>query len=258
MAAETTPNRAAADRSLVGRRVLVTGASAGIGEAVARAAAAAGAQVAVLARRAERLEPLAAEIGGLSVPADVADHAATTAAVDRAAEQFGGLDALVNAAGVMAVGPPSSTDPAAWREMFEVNVLGLLAATVAAAPHLRRAVGGSVVNVSSMSGRRVPRAGSGAYAASKFAVHAASEALRMDLQHDGVRVTTLSPGFVDTDLADSWEDREAAAGWKEGAQAGLDPARVGDIVVHLLAQPPEVAVVEYAVLATNQPPGPPR
>ena len=252
---ETSTSDAAA---LDGRRVLVTGASSGIGEAIARGAADAGARVAVLARRADRLATLSREISGVAVPADVTDHDATAAAVHSAATGLGGLDAVVNAAGVMAVGSPATTEPAEWRAMFEVNVLGLLAVTAAAVPHLRRSTCGSIVNIGSMSGRRVPRSGSGIYAASKFAVHAATEALRMELAHDGIRVTTLAPGFVHSELADGWEDREAAGRWKAGARQGLDPDRVGDAVVHLLALPPEVTVLEYAVQATNQAGGPTR
>ncbi|GGM56399.1 aldehyde dehydrogenase [Longimycelium tulufanense] len=241
------------DRSLQGRRILVTGASSGIGEAVARAAVAAGASVAVLARRAHLLSALAEEIGAVPVPADVTDHPAVAAAVDTAADQLGGLDALVNSVGITWSGLPLSTDPAVWRRLFDVNVVGTLAVTKAAAPHLLAGVAPSVVTVSSMSGRRVAGASSGVYAATKFALHALGEALRMELQPRGVRVTTLAPGLVRTPILDDVPDSPwRAALARRIAELGLDPAEVARAVLHVLSQPPEVTVVEYALMPTAQ------
>src|SRR5882757_7023107 len=151
---------------LRGRRVLVTGASAGIGAAVARSVVEAGAQVALLARDKDRLADLAAELGpaATAVTCDITDEDAVAAAVDEAARRLDGLDGVVNSAGLFGAGTLSDTDPAAWRAMFGVNVLGLLTVTRAAVPHLLRAgQGASVVNISSMSGRRVPNAESGVY-----------------------------------------------------------------------------------------------
>jgi NADP-dependent 3-hydroxy acid dehydrogenase YdfG len=169
---------------LEGRRVLVTGASSGIGEATARAIAAAGGRVALLARRADQLEELAEELDGVAVPADVTDPQATRAAIERSAEQLDGLDGLVNAAGLAEPGTVVDGDPASWRRMFDVNVLGLLHATQAAVPHLRAAGRGDVVNLSSMSGRRVGSVEMAIYAASKAAVHTISEGMRRELQPD--------------------------------------------------------------------------
>ena len=241
---------------LRGRRLLVTGASAGIGAAVARAAVAAGAQVALLARDAARLADLAAQLGPAAVPltCDVTDEAAVPGAVDAAAARLGGgLDGLVNAAGVFTPGPLSDTDPAAWRAMFEVNVLGLLAVTKAAVPHLRAGNSPSVVNVSSMSGRRVARLESGVYAATKFAVHALGDALRMELVPQGIRVSTVAPGMVDTGIADGWPAGEFADEFRERLHgSGLPATAVADAVVHVLGTPAEVNVVEYAVLSVRQ------
>lgn len=235
----------------------MTGASSGIGEATARAATEAGARVALVARRADRLEALADELdGSVMVTADVTDHGETQAAVDEAAAKLGGIDAVVNNAGTMIVGSPTVSDPSAWQHMLDVNIGGVLAVTHAAVPFLREAKGPSIVNVSSMSGRRVPRPESGVYAASKFAVHALSEAMRQELQPDGIRVTTLAPGFVDTPLADEWTDGVARARWKEGATQGMQSSAVADAIVHVLSLPPEVAVIEYAFTATNQGGGP--
>lgn len=237
------------------RRILVTGASAGIGAAVARAAVAAGARVALLARRPDRLAEVAESLGTAAVPVacDLTDEQAVPAAVREAAERLGGLDGLVNSAGLFTVGPVRDTDPAAWRAMFEVNVLGLLAVTKAALPYLRTGRSPAVVNLSSMSGRRVPRPEAGVYAATKFAVHALGESLRMELNPEGIRVTTVAPGMVDTGITDSWPESEYAEQFRERLRKdGLAPEAVADAVVHVLAAPAEVNVVEYAVMSVRQ------
>lgn len=160
---------------------------------------------------------------------------------------------MVNAAGIFHAGLIADTDPALWREMFDTNVIGLLAVTRAAIPHLRLAAAPSVVNVSSMSGRRVPSATGGVYAASKFAVHALGEALRLELGPSGVRVTTLAPGFVRTEILASWPDGPIRDRYHERMAAeGLDPALVGQAVVHVLGLPAGAAVVEYALMSTER------
>jgi NADP-dependent 3-hydroxy acid dehydrogenase YdfG len=240
---------------LDGRRVLVTGASAGIGAAAAVAVAAAGARVALLARDESRLTALADRIGPAAtvVTCDITDADAVSGAVATAADRLGGLDALVNSAGVITAGPLADVDPAAWRTMFEVNVLGLLGVIRAAMPHLEAGTAPGVVNISSMSGRRVPNVEQGVYAATKFAVHALGEALRLEFGPKGVRVTTVSPGLVDTGIADDWPAGEYADRFRERLRtSGLSAEAVADAVVHVLGTPPEVAVVEYAVMSVHQ------
>ena len=243
--------------SLDGRRVVVTGASSGIGAAVARAAAAEGARVGLLARRADRLRDLAAEIGGVAAAGDVTDPDAVATAVDRLAGELGGLDGLVSAAGTMHLGAVADTDPEVWRDILEVNVVGHLAAARAALAHLGE--GSSIVSLSSMSGRRVPSAAGGVYAASKHAVHAVDETLRLEAGPRGVRVTTVAPGFVATDLmaADlidgQGEDRDDVASFRARMQdEGLRPADVAAAVVHVLGLPASVCVVEYALTSMRQ------
>lgn len=238
---------------LGGRRVLVTGASSGIGEAVARACADAGARVACLARRAERVTALADELGGVAVPADVRDVPGTRRAVDEAAAALGGLDAVVNNAGVALPGPIAEADPEDWRTMLEVNVLGLLVVTQAAIGHLRAAERGDIVMVSSMSGRRVPGSNSGVYAGTKHAVHALSQALRRELSPDAIRVAVIAPGFVRTGIFADLDDPDARRRLQERlVNEGIDPQVVARQVVQILAEPPEVNVYEVAVLATAQ------
>lgn len=258
---EATPDAA----PLLGRRVLITGASSGIGAAVARTLAGAGARVALVARRADELERLAGRLGGrdggsaVAVPADLTDDDAATAAVHAAARRLGGLDALVNAAGVMHAGPvvgsPDSepSTPEHWRRMFALNVVALLVVTRAAAEHLRAGTAPVVVNVSSMSGRRVPTAAGAVYAATKHAVHAASDGLRMELAPHGVRVTTLAPGFVRTGIVDDWPEGPLRERYAERLETvGLDPDVVAGSVRHLLELPADVQVVEYALTSVTQ------
>jgi NADP-dependent 3-hydroxy acid dehydrogenase YdfG len=237
---------------LEGRRVLVTGASSGIGEAVARAVVAAGGRVALVARRAEVVRELAAELDGAAAPADVTDLAALEVAVDRAAEELGGLDGVVTAAGLVRPGGIRDADPADWRTMLEVNVLGTLHTVRAAITHLVAAGRGDVVTLSSMTGRRLASAEMGVYAATKAGVHALSEGLRRELADDGVRVTVVAPGLVDTPLL-AGQTHPVATRLAETAPArGLSAADVADRIVEVLAAPPNVVHVEVALLSLEQ------
>jgi NADP-dependent 3-hydroxy acid dehydrogenase YdfG len=161
---------------LAGRVALVTGASSGIGRATARALAAAGAQVGLAARRAERLEKLEEEIAqssreALALPTDVTDYAQAEAMVRRAEETFGGVDVLVNAAGIMLPAPIAEADPPDWRRMVDVNLVGVLYATRAVLPGMLERGDAHIVNVSSTSGRVASPLFS-VYAATKFGLGA--------------------------------------------------------------------------------------
>lgn len=232
---------------LEGRRVLVTGASSGIGAAVARAVADAEGRVALLARRVDRVGLLAAELDGVPVAADVTDLPAVERAVATAAEQLGGLDAVVTAAGLSRPGPVATADPAGWRTMLEVNVLGTLHAVRAALPHLHEADLADVVTVSSMTGRRLKSPELGVYAATKAGVHALTEGLRRELNPAGIRVTVVSPGLVDTALFDGLEDRTSQRLRDAAPTSGLGPEDVADAIVRVLAAPPHVDHVEVAL-----------
>lgn len=237
-------------RALEGRRILVTGASSGIGAQTARRAAAAGAHVALLARRQAHLEALAGDIDGVAVPVDLTDLAAASAAVATAADALDGLDAVVNSAGIMRVGPAATFDLDDAAQMFTLNVLALLAVTKAAVPHLRAAGCGDVINLGSLSGRRVGSGTAAVYSGSKFAVHAISEGLRRELLHDRIRVTVLAPGYVRTDLFD---DLDPAYGFAErAARLGLPVGQVADEIVRVLALPPDIHIREVALSGLAQ------
>jgi NADP-dependent 3-hydroxy acid dehydrogenase YdfG len=190
--------------SLEGRKVLITGASSGIGEACALAVTAEGGAVALGARRKDRLDELAEKIndgGGtaVAIEADIADEGQAQKLVEGARDGMGGLDGLVNNAGVMLLGPLQGADPEEWRTMINVNLFGLLYCTHYALPIIRDGGGGDVVNVSSVAGR-IAAFGSGVYNMTKWGVVGYSESLRQEGAHIGVRVTCVEPGFVETEL----------------------------------------------------------
>lgn len=243
-----------ANSPLANRRVLVTGASSGIGTATAEAITRAGGRVALLARSAGALEELAGSLtGAVAVPGDVTDPDSVASAVSRAATEMGGLDGLVNSAGVVRPGDISTADPADWRLTFEVNVLGLLNVTAATLRWLRTEPLADVVNISSMSGRRRASTAMTVYSASKHAVHVISDGLREELSGSGVRVSTISPGFVRTPIFSGVDDQEVRDRYQEALRdKGLDPETVAAQIVHCLAQPEGVDLLEVAMVSTNQ------
>jgi NADP-dependent 3-hydroxy acid dehydrogenase YdfG len=242
---------------LAGKVALVTGASSGIGEATAEALAAAGAAVAVGARRVDRLDDLVRRVSGrgaraIALDLDVTDPQACSAAVQRTVQELGALDILVNNAGVMLLGPIETADITEWTRMINTNVLGLMYMTHAALPHLlqRR---GAVVQMSSAAGR-VTRPSTAVYNASKFAVGAFSDVLRQEVAERGVRVVVVEPGAVDTPLREHITDASARATLERrmGQMRPLDADDVARVVVLALTQPEHVAFNEVLVRPTQQ------
>jgi NADP-dependent 3-hydroxy acid dehydrogenase YdfG len=241
---------------LEGQVAAVTGASSGIGEATARALSAAGASVALGARRADRLEQIAASIDGPTLvrEVDVSDEEQARSFIGAAHDELGGLHTLVNNAGVMLLGPVADADSEDWRRMISVNLLGLLYCTHAALPLLARGGGGDIVNVSSVAGRRAD-AGAAVYNMTKFGVHAFSEALRQEALHQGIRVTTVAPGFVDTELQGHNTNplvRQATARTREQIGEVLHADDIADAILHAVTRPAHVCVNEIVVRPTRQ------
>ena len=242
--------------SLEGRRILITGASSGIGEATAEAIVAEGGAVALGARRKDRLDDLAGRLDGmaLAIEADIADEQQAERLVADATEQLGGLDGLVNNAGVMLLGLIQGADTSEWRKMVDVNLLGLLYCTNAALPVMREGGGGDVVNVASVAGRQA-NMGSAVYNMTKWGVVGFSEALRQEGMHIGVRVTCIEPGFVETELQGHNTNPmvvEATEKFRESIGTVLEASDIADAIVYALAQPTHVSVNEIMVRPTGQ------
>lgn len=241
---------------LDGRVAVVTGASSGIGEATARALSDAGAAVALGARRTDRLEALAESLDGRTFvrAVDVSDEDQATGFVRDAAAELGGLHILVNNAGLMLLGPVTDQTPEDWRQMVGVNLLGLLYCTHAALPLIAQNGGGDIVNVSSVAGRRAD-AGAAVYNMTKFGVHAFSEALRQEALHVKVRVTTVAPGFVETELQGHNTNpvvRRATERSREQIGEVLKAEDIAAEIVHAVTRPPHVCVNEVVVRPTGQ------
>jgi clavulanate-9-aldehyde reducatase len=241
---------------LEGRVAAVTGASSGIGEATARALSDAGASVALGARRADRLEALAGSLEGpvLAREVDVSDEGQARDFIQAAHDELGGLHILVNNAGVMLLGPVADAATEEWRQMISVNLLGLLYCTHAALPLLAGGGGGDIVNVSSVAGRRAD-AGAAVYNMTKFGVHAFSEALRQEALHANIRVTTIAPGFVETELQGHNENpvvQQALNRAREQIGDVLRAEDIADAILHAVSRPSHVCVNEVLVRPTKQ------
>lgn len=242
---------------LGGKVAVVTGASSGIGAATAEALAKEGAAVVVAARREDRLSDLVGRIeadGGraLAVGCDVTDEGQARGLIRQAEEELGGVDVLVNNAGVMLLSRIERGLSDEWRRMFDINVLGLLYATHAAIGAMRRRGGGHIVNVSSVAGRKV-RVTGGVYSGTKWAVNAISEALRLELLEDGIRVTVVEPGAVATELATHITDEEAQQGMSRFA--GIEVLRPEDVaaaIAYAVTQPGRVGVHELLIRPSEQ------
>lgn len=242
--------------TLAERVALVTGASSGIGEGAALALAAAGATVAVAARRADRLESLVKRIqstGGkaLPLPGDVVDEFVAKGIVEQTVTCFGRLDILVNSAGIIQAGGVENAKLDEWRRVLEVNLLATLYTCTAAISPMREQGGGDIINISSTAGRRAA-APFGPYSTSKFGLTGMTEGLRQEVGRYGIRVCIIEPGATTTEVADSISDdsyRKAMQAHvsKEGA---MKPEDVADAIVFVASLPRRANVSQLLIRPT--------
>jgi short-subunit dehydrogenase len=242
-------------RSLTGARMLITGASQGIGRSLAVAAGARGVKVLAAARSAELLQALATEVGATggmlkTVQADVTSPSDRQKMVSAAMEHFGGLDLLVNNAGIGATGHFADVAPERLRQIMEVNFFGLTETTRVFLPLLKKGHKPAIVNISSIAGKRGIPARS-EYSASKFAVQGFSEALRAELAKDGVDVLVVCPGFTATNFSRNMIEQKALIQYdhlrgmtpEQVARATLRAIEKGKNEIHLTFQGKLVALV---------------
>jgi NADP-dependent 3-hydroxy acid dehydrogenase YdfG len=251
--------------TLEGTVALITGASSGIGEATAVELSQLGASVALVARRTDRIDALAARLNAsagpgkaVAITGDVTDEAQARAAVEQVVATFGRLDTLVNNAGLMLLGPAVGSDLSDWQRMVDLNVTGLMYCTHAALPHLLDAAANGprqiadIVNVSSVAGR-VARNGSAVYNATKHAVGAFSEALRQEVTRRHLRVSLVEPGATATELRT--HNRPEIVERQNQRFAGVTIMEASDIaetIAFIVTRPARVAVNEVLIRPTEQ------
>lgn len=245
------------DGTLAGKIALVTGASSGIGEAVALALAARGSCVAVAARRAERLHDLVRRIetaGGaaMALPGDVADPAFASRIVEDAVKRFGRLDILVNSAGVMPEGGVESGDLAQWRRGVDVNLLAALHTSRAAIGPMRAQGSGDIINISSTAGRRATGFFN-IYSTTKIALTGMTEGLRQEVGGYGIRVCLIAPGATNTELFNCITAPDVREFVQRRAQAegAMKPEDIAAAITFVVTLPPRVNVSDMLIRPTS-------
>lgn len=241
---------------IAGKVVVITGASSGLGEAAARMLSAQGARVALGARRTDRLRSLAGAIergGGqaLAVTTDVTRHEQVKALVEAAAKAWGRVDVMLNNAGLMPHSPLERLKIEDWDRMIDVNIKGVLYGIAAALPHMQRQKSGHIISVSSVAGHKV-RATGAVYAATKHAVRVISEGLRLEVKPYNIRTTVISPGAVQSELADSVTEPDIRAAVKKVYEHALPAESFARAVVFAMTQPDDMDVNEILFRPARQ------
>ncbi|ONP15256.1 oxidoreductase [Burkholderia cenocepacia] len=237
-----------------GKVVVITGASSGLGEETARHLAQRGAKLVLGARRVDRLERLADEIGAgrqAMLETDVTERDAVQRLVDRAVNLHGRIDVMLNNAGLMPSSMLERLHVDEWDRMIDVNIKGVLYGIAAALPHMIRQKGGHIINVSSVAGHKVGPGGA-VYAATKHAVRAPTEGLRQEVKPHNIRTTILSPGAVATELTRTVTDPDVAKGMSQVYQQAIPASAFARAVEYAMSQPDDVDINEVLFRPTNQ------
>jgi len=240
-----------------GRVVLITGASSGIGEATARLLAENGAKVVLGARRTERLQKIVAEIrqrDGIAEykELDVTSREDVNAFVSFAREKFGRVDVIFNNAGVMPVSPMNALKTDEWERIIDVNIKGVLNGIAAVLPYMKEQKSGQIINTSSVAGHKIFN-GSAVYSATKFAVRALTEGLRMEVKPYNIRTTIVCPGAVKTELLEHITEADIQQANKDYVGAvGISPDSFARVVAFAISQPEDVDINEVIFRPTSQ------
>ena len=235
--------------------VVITGASSGIGEATARLFSEYGHPILLLARRIDRLKNLGLP-NAICAKVDVTNMDVFKQAVKNAEELYGPVECIINNAGVMLLGDISTQDPEEWATMFNVNILGLLNGMQIVLPQMKARKSGTIINTSSIAGRKTfPN--HAAYCGSKFGVHAITENAREEAAKHNVRMVTIAPGAVETELLSHTTSSEIKDGyetWKEDMGGVLNPKDIANAMWYAFNQPQGVNIREIVLAATKQEP----
>lgn len=235
--------------------VVITGASSGIGEELAKQVSAQGHPLLLLARRIEKLEALDLP-NTICAKVDVTNMSTFQDAINLATAKYGPVDLLVNNAGVMLLGQIDSQKSSEWKSMFDVNVIGLLNGMQTVLSSMKKRDIGTIINISSIAGRKT-FGNHAAYCGTKFAVHAISENVREEVADSNVRVITIAPGAVETELLSHTTSEDIISGyesWKKDMGGALAPMDVTNAILFAYNQPQNVCIREIVLAATKQQP----
>src|SRR5688572_19681599 len=245
------------ENNIKGKVVIITGASSGIGEAAAKHLSSLGAAVVLGARRADRIEKLAKEIQdngekALAISVDVTQRDQVKKLVDSAVEQFGRVDVILNNAGIMPLSPMDRLNVDEWDAMIDVNIKGVLNGIAAALPYMKEQKSGQIINTSSVAGHKIFN-GSAVYSATKFAVRALTEGLRMELKPFNIRTTVVCPGAIKTELLEHITETDIQQANKDYVGAvGISPDSFARVVAFAISQPEDVDINEIIFRPTPQ------
>lgn len=244
-------------KNIEGKVVVITGASSGMGEAAAKHLAQLGAAVVLGARRADRIEKLAKEIIGkggraIAIAADVTQLNQVKKLVDSAVEQFGRVDVILNNAGLMPLSPMDRLNVDEWYKMIDVNIKGVLNGIAAVLPYMKEQKSGQIINTSSVAGHKVFN-GSAVYSATKYAVRALTEGLRMEVKPYNIRTTIVCPGAVKTELLEHISEADIQqANIDYVGEVGISPDSFARVVAFAISQPEDVDINEIIFRPTAQ------
>jgi NADP-dependent 3-hydroxy acid dehydrogenase YdfG len=237
--------------------VVITGASSGIGESTARLLAGKGAKVALGARRKDRIDALVREItakGGcaLGFKTDVTKRGEVEALIQGAVDRHGRIDVIVNNSGIMPIAPMAALKVDEWDRMIDVNIKGLLYGVASVLPIMQKQKLGHIINISSVAGFKVFVPGGTVYSATKFAVRALTEGLRMEHRADNIRCTVISPGAVATELPESSSDEASRKNLHEFYKMAIPADSIASAIAYAIEQPAEVEIDEVVIRPTAQ------
>ena len=235
--------------------VIITGASSGLGEATAKRLAASGAKLMLGARREDRLKELVAAIaqtGGTAnyLVTDVTDRAQVEALAKQTLSTYGRIDVLINNAGLMPLSPLDQIKVEEWDQMIDVNIKGVLYGIAAVLPTMRQQKSGHIINLSSVAGHKV-FPGAAVYCATKYAVRAISEGLRLESNGE-IRSTNISPGAIATELTSTISDADTAASINALYEIAIDADSIARAIAYAIEQPGDVDVNEMIIRPTRQ------